>query len=268
MTADERIGLIRVKIERAKKHIDDLDISCRYFFSSDPYKVESKSDPKKGQRTYHLVSAKDIPPDISPVIGDILQNLRSALDHMAFQLFKVGPGGQSGGDGKHIYFPIFDGAAKYKSGVIGKVRGMRQNAIDAIQAVKAYKGGNEILWRLHALNNLDKHRLLITAVSSLSAHSILPSVRVKLIEGFKGSRPGDPIPDLGETLMHVRHVVLKAGDILLTIPESEVEQYMQFRFIITFAEPGIIEGEPIIETLQHMADLVDNIVSSFGPLLA
>jgi hypothetical protein len=110
--------------------------------------------------------------------------------------------------------------------------------------------------------------LLITAVSSLSAHSILPSERAKLIERFRGSRPNDPIPDLRGTLMGVRHVPLKAGDILLTIPESEVEQYMQFRFIITFTEPGIIEGEPIIETLHQMADVVDNIVASFRPLLA
>ena len=268
MTGDEKIALIRIKIERAKKHIDDLDISCKFFFASDPYVVESKSDPKTGQRAYHLISVKDVPPAISPIVGDILQNLRSALDHMAFQLFKIGPGGRSGEDGRHIYFPIFDDAAMYKSGVIRKVKGMRQDAIDAIHAVKPYKGGNEILWRLHALNNLAKHRLLITAISSLSAHSILPIVRAKLIEGFRGSRPNDPIPDLQGTLMGIRHVPLKAGDILLTIPESEVEQYMQFRFIITFAEPGIIDGEPIIETLHQMAALVDNIVTSFGPLLA
>lgn len=267
MTADERIAVIRIKIERAKKHINDLDVSCKSFFSSDPYIVETKSDPKTGQHAYHLIGVKDVLPTISTIVGDILQNLRSALDHMAFQLFKVGPGGRSGGDGRHIYFPIFDDATKYKSGVIGKVKGMRQDAIDAIHAVKPYKGGNEVLWRLHALNNLDKHRLLITAVSSLSAHSILPSVRAKMVKGFRGSRPNDPIPDLHGTLMDVRHVPLKAGDILLAIPESEVEQYMQFHFIITFAETGIIEGEPIIETLHQMADLIDNIVAIFRPLL-
>jgi hypothetical protein len=41
MTAD---ALVRLKIERADKHIDDLKASLRSFFQSNPYKVGTKRD--------------------------------------------------------------------------------------------------------------------------------------------------------------------------------------------------------------------------------
>jgi hypothetical protein len=262
-----RTDEMRVKIERAKKHINELDVAYNLFFASRPHEISSKSDPKTGDRVFYTARVDDVPLDFSAIVGDILQNLRSALDHLAYQLFRIGPGGT--GDPRHIYFPIFDDAAKYKTGVIGKVKGMRQDAIDAIDTIKPYKGGDETLWRLHALNNLDKHRLLITAVTSYKFHSLTPSQRARIIEGFKGSRPNDPVPNLRGIFTEptARNMFVKAGDILLTIPESEIEDDLMFRMIIAFGEPGIVEGEPVIETLKAMAERVDNIISDFAIFL-
>ena len=39
---------------------------------------------------------------------------------------------------------------------------MRQEAVKAIDRLKPYGGGNDFLWRLHGLNNIDRHRLLFT----------------------------------------------------------------------------------------------------------
>jgi hypothetical protein len=84
------------------------------------------------------------------------KNLRSGLDHLAYALFMVGPRGTSGSPAKHVYFPISDDSTKYVAESRGKVKGMRRDAIDAINAVKPYKGGNDTLWVLHKLNNVDK----------------------------------------------------------------------------------------------------------------
>ena len=47
---------------------------------------------------------------------------------------------------------------------------MRQDAIDAIRALEPYKGGKgENLWVLHRLNNIDKHRLIVTVGSSFQS---------------------------------------------------------------------------------------------------
>ena len=39
---------------------------------------------------------------------------------------------------------------------------MRPEAVEAIDRLKPYKGGNDLLWKIHALNNLDKHRAIFT----------------------------------------------------------------------------------------------------------
>jgi hypothetical protein len=44
MTADERLALVRLKIERADKHINDLNAEIRRFFNSNPYTIATKHD--------------------------------------------------------------------------------------------------------------------------------------------------------------------------------------------------------------------------------
>jgi hypothetical protein len=46
MTADERFALIWHKIERANKHIRDLDAAIAAFLATAPYKVAAKRDPE------------------------------------------------------------------------------------------------------------------------------------------------------------------------------------------------------------------------------
>ena len=51
-----------------------------------------------------------------------------------------------------------------------KIGGAREKAIDNILQTKPYKGGNQALWRLHALNIRDEHRLLLTAAFAIYAN--------------------------------------------------------------------------------------------------
>ena len=43
---------------------------------------------------------------------------------------------------------------------------MSSTAIAAIDAIKPYKDGKDVLWRLNELNNIDKHRLILTGIGS------------------------------------------------------------------------------------------------------
>ena len=146
MTADERIMLIRVKVERAKEHFNNLQTEVRTFLMAEPYKIRTKHDSETRRLIYYIESVRDTPLRIPIITGDVFQNLRTALDHLAYQLVLVGGATPT----KHTYFPISDDSAKYKEEKAGKVRGMRPEAIKAIDAIKPYKGGNDTLWRLHA----------------------------------------------------------------------------------------------------------------------
>ena len=91
MNADERIALIRVKIERAKKHIDDLYSAVQaYVGPPSPYVISSEVKAHaRPNRVYYLVEVKPIPDSVRAITGDILFNARAALDHLAFSLAEV-----------------------------------------------------------------------------------------------------------------------------------------------------------------------------------
>jgi hypothetical protein len=264
MTMKDRLGGVEEKIKRAKKHIQDLDVAVKAFFATKPYVVEAKRDSKTRRPIYYLSSVRDVPPEIAVIAGDTVQSLRSALDHLAYQLVLVGTG--QPGPFFYVYFPIFDSAEKYEAGKLGQVKGMRKDAIDAIDAIKPYNGGNDTLWRLHRLNQIDKHRLLIAAGSTFESVDIGGDM-IKLLE----KAAGEPLGDFSEFSLHIRPAdkmfPLKAGDeLFIGAPDDEVDKNKQFTFQVSLNESGIVENEPILRALQDMIDLVDGLIPAFGVL--
>ena len=260
------IQLIRAKLERAEKHISDVDAAIRLFFKSSPYLTITKQDQQTSDYISYVESVGDVPAKVSLIAGDAIHNIRSALDHLAWQLV-LSTGNTPG---PSTSFPIFDSAVEYEARSERKVKGMRQAAIDAIGALKPYKTGNRLLWQLHRLDIIDKHRMVVTAGSALTASTIMPSVRNKLLEAFMARRlPGEPIPDYKSFRgrPHVVNYALKKGDIIHRVPESDMEKDAKFAFEVAFAEPKIAEGEPVIQTLYQLFKLADQIVSGFEPLL-
>ncbi|MGB6771764.1 MAG: hypothetical protein WBF51_07140 [Candidatus Dormiibacterota bacterium] len=275
MGADERLRAIQTKVERAKKHVNDLESEVHAFLATNPYEVGAKRDPDTRKPLHYLVGVRDTPIEAATLAGDAIQNLRSALDHLVHHLIQVGTG--RSGPFYHSEFPIFDSAAEYKAGKGRKVQGASPEAVKAIDALKPYKGGNDTLWQLHKLNLVDKHRFLITIGSAFRSVDLGGSGFRELIASLP---PDNPIRQgLTEMLqakpVHVffspadRTFPLKAGDILFEgAPDEEPDEYLEFRFEVAFGEPHILEGEPLLETVHQMAELVGNIVVTFKPLLA
>jgi hypothetical protein len=275
MTADKRLALVRLKIERANKHIDDLQAEIRFFLDSNPYKIETKRNPDTRQMIYYVVSADPVPANIALIIGDILHCLRDALDHLAQQLYLVGTG-DTKGYGDHIGFPIVSRAKDFKSCLLGKVQDMGKNAINAIRALEPYPGGQGAdLWTFHRLNNIDKHRLIVTVGSSFRSVGLGPIME----RMFKSTVPAEQFASMEphmKTLaadLFIRPAddlfPLKAGDeLLIDTPDSEPHQDMQFRFEVVIHEPGVIEGKPILETLIQFRDRVSGIIEAFRPCLS
>jgi hypothetical protein len=106
-----KIQLIRAKLERAEKHISDVDAAIRVFFESRPYVIVAKQDQKTGDYVSYVESVRDVPVNVPLIAGDAIHNIRSALDHLAWQL--VLSAGNT--PGQSTSFPIFDTAAKYET---------------------------------------------------------------------------------------------------------------------------------------------------------
>lgn len=172
MMPEERIALVQQKVERANQHIAELKSAVRAFLATNPYEVGTRRDPQSRKLVYYVSDARQIPSSFALIAGDAIQNLRTALDQLAYQLFLVGPHGTED-QGRHVYFPIEENKDKFDSNLLNRTRGMREDAIDALRRLEPYRGGKgEQLWRLHALNNTDKHRLLLTVGSAYRALNI------------------------------------------------------------------------------------------------
>ncbi len=261
---------IRLKIQRANKHIFDLKSEIARFFATDPYRRAIKDDPQTGERVCYLSVCDPVPLSVSIVAGDAISNIRSALDHLAYQLVRVGTG--KPGPFPEVSFPIVDAPSKLESAIKGKVKGARKDAIEAIRTVKPYKGGNDTLWYLHKLNIIDKHRLLVAAGSN-AFRNMSPKDLEMMRAIWTGSHGSKPFPvsvstGVGGAFMAVKDFPLKVGDPLCHgRTDSELNQEYRVHFQVSFNEPGIIQRHPVLETIDGMANLVDNIISDFAPLL-
>jgi hypothetical protein len=271
MAKTNRRDFLDVKTDRANQHIHDLDAAIHTFLHSHPYDVSIHNNTHTGRIEWTLDRAHDIPLLISALAGDAIQNLRSVLDHSVWQL--VLANGQTPIDGV-TGFPICDSAKEYASAKQrGKIKGVVQAAADAIDALKPYEAGNVKLWRLHRLNNIDKHRLLLSAASAVAHHDILPSQREELTRIYLGSHPGAvTIPDFTGVVMkpvnpvHARFP-LEVGKVFFSIPKSDMQHDFKFSLGVAFNEPGIVERELVVDTLKHFADLVGHIISACAHLL-
>src|ERR1700683_192482 len=259
----ELIDVLLLKVERANKHIAELKTAWDAFFNDDSYTVKHRDDPRTNERSFYVAGIREIPLELSTIVGDALSNLRGALDHLAHHLLVVGTG--LPGPFSRVYFPIAEDALKYKETRDGKTQGMKQAAVKEITALQPYgDGAGKILWYLHCLNNIDKHRLLLPVWTDLEGHSILPSQRAKIIEQYYGSYPASSkAPDLKGTFIPpaAKLFPIKVGDVLLTVPKADMDEQTHFLLNLAFGEPEIVKGRLVILTLLEISSFFRHTVT-------
>lgn len=261
-----KLETIKLKAKWAKEHIRHLEMLIASFLNGNPYRIGFKDDVNAGQRTLYVEKVTDVPWPILTCAGDVIQNLRSSLDHLAYELVCIGK--QSRGPFTRVEFPIAGDPKQFEADLLRKVDGARKDAHDAIRAVEPYKGGNNLIWQLHELNRIDKHRLLLAAAISHLGYRPNPTQREYITKLFQGWFPrANPNIVAGMYFPTDTKFPLKEGDVIDTIPISESEQYMDFRFDIAFNESGIVEREPVLATLGVMADAVNDTLDRFTSLL-
>lgn len=96
----------KLKVKRAATHLEALHKEIRPFLDSKPkpYRFVSKVDVETSRYVLHLIIERPPPLEWSLLVGDFVQNLRAALDHLIWQMIRANgqkPGGRSA-------FPIFD----------------------------------------------------------------------------------------------------------------------------------------------------------------
>jgi hypothetical protein len=265
----ERYELVRRKVEHARAHIAALGARVQTFLASRPYAIETRRDPETRRLIYYAARVTDPPDELCALAGDAFHNLRSALDYLAGQLV-LAAGNTPTTD---TAFPIYDDAAKYAAYSAPRLKGMRPDAVNAIARLEPWKDGqNEVLWRLHRLDIVDKHHDWLVIASHYSSMNVMPVLARTITEGTTDPSFAQMQAALQEMpglwLRPSSLEPLKAGDDLFTdAPDAPADPKVQFNIDIAIHEPGVADGDPLLPTLQQMAERVDHIAYTFAPLL-
>jgi hypothetical protein len=154
------------RLDKAIHHLESLDAELAAWRKGNPYRTWEELDGNGTKKVLWVELLKPLPAaEPSLIIGDCLQNLRNALDNLAFELALVHKGGSLSksieGDSE---FPIFRTCSDDSLKKLNRMlRGVHPHAKAIIEGLQPYNRGqtffNDPLWQLNQLAVEDKHRL-------------------------------------------------------------------------------------------------------------
>jgi hypothetical protein len=157
-------GDIVLKIARANEHLEAVRrMVAGYEEASCEVVVENDLQADIGWLTLRLPK-----PDryLSILAGDCLYNLRSALDHLVWQLVLSNPPNRPT---RHNMFPICTSMGAFEEQIQkGRLKGVTEPAVALIKGLQPGDDRGHPLFLLDKLHNIDKHRELnlVIAVAS------------------------------------------------------------------------------------------------------
>lgn len=259
----------RAKIERAKKHIGELELAVSalvFSNTSHPHVITVESDPQAGNKVYKVGKIPPVPDGVAAIAGDAIHNLRSSLDLLMSQLVerRRNPGS--------IYFPTASNRKRFEARCKAEVQAcVDKDAFDLVCASEAYRGGNgDAAWRVHRLDIEDKHRVVYELGFHLRSQTL----------GLPGFAPSDLFsPEQTAEMNRMLATMLddlfyrpadtmfplKEGDVLFTGPPKQIND-PKFRLDITFAQPRFVQGETVLPAITQLSQAVETIVEAFSPL--
>ncbi|HEY3825363.1 MAG TPA: hypothetical protein VGL82_12445 [Bryobacteraceae bacterium] len=200
------LGSAKLKLARARKHIKTIQRSSAKYIATRPYKI-TKS---KGKETTQVIVTKEPPPEINILAGEVIYQIRSALDHLVFALIKKNPPPlaiQPDWE-RRCEFPfIFDLKGKVsplKRNHFPNLPGISEAALTFIERIQPYYrvgATNNALWILGVLSNLDKHRRLNVVIGRIRKAESIRMSSGMTASGFSmldsGTEFPTKFPDLG-----------------------------------------------------------------------
>lgn len=251
---------VDLKMWRAERHQDSLHRQLTAIDEIGVYGFESKVERDGLDHSFYPVKLRDAPDDVLRVpdsvlveLGDCIHNLRSVLDHLAYNLVlasEVNPDSQ-------VTFPVC-----HTETVRNKCTGaeepslkidVRDDIREWIDSVQPYKGTStgKRLAALHNLDIIDKHRAHLVTMLAVGA------IRKKFTaENFEAARKFPmwerPIWKSPEPLEYGK----KCLTVSYAIPQMEVDPYLRVRVEVLFGKGSPGRGESVVSVVDDLVRLV------------
>lgn len=238
-----------VKLARADEHFKAVKDDIERLVHSYVDLIPNEFDAQSGQHVFRAQRDSLSPEWLSPVIGDCVHNVRSALDYLVWEL--VAAAGNEGTT--RTEFPIFTDPDMYRSNAPKKIKGVPPTAVAIFEKLQPFYGPNSQPWHpdwrepereplafLYALDTHDKHRALNLTEDVLS-------VRFVGLEGYR-----IVAPPVSSTLMGS----FKHGAVIARMHgyelRPEMQVYLRATTDIAFDREGPADGEPVIQVLDDI----------------
>jgi hypothetical protein len=268
-----------MKLRSAQRNLDALHDAITRFHKSEPYETFIKGSFKTGHYQVVATGVKSMPVlRWGAIIGDVVHDLRSCLDHIIWTLsinrmgFAPPYPIPSSSPWRTIGFPIYrdpdafsrmnkrgrpGGGGGYEK--LWAVRPVTRLYVKRMQPFKRRQPELDPLWMLHELSNIDKHQSIHLSGITMN----VPEVTAPWAERIESVEVNFGRPFIGDAVLS--HFIVHP-------PEAALHMNMRglFAFDIVFDEgpPGF--GLSVMQTLREIRDRVEMIVDDltthlFGP---
>ena len=129
---------VKLKVSRAEEHLEALRVGCSAYLDNKPFEPVRQSQSESANPW--MVRRVNHPPPLrlSVLLGDFLHNLRSSLDHLAWQMVLANDGTPKSGIGG-TQFPILKKRGKTPIKIAG---GVAAEVADLIEKLQPYNNKN------------------------------------------------------------------------------------------------------------------------------
>ncbi len=166
------------KAAHAERHLRALHDEVSAYLATEPFTVAGSIDVDASAYVATLAVREPPPLLWSLIAGDVVANLRAALDHAVCRLVEV-----RGGEITHSHaFPILDAPPRpdQKQGQWdNRIRGVGKDAEYIIEMAQPFSGSPTdatatVMHSLRELSNEDKHRVLLARYTTIPSKTDIP----------------------------------------------------------------------------------------------
>lgn len=238
------------KLARAETLIRELRRRNLSFFKKGDFKSEIVRNPETGSQQLVATAIQAPPVSHSLIVGDILYNLRSCLDHLVHQLIVANTGAQP--TYRTYEFPVFVTEAKFNKNVDRLLRDVSPDGVERVKQVQPFtfeRPKDTSLYILNEMGLVDKHRLPLLAVIRARVSAMIAEDDSAEMMWFGGGYDG----------------LVEAGSVLATF-DARVPESMKLNAIVGF-DIALADGPhdlPAVRLLEMMWRVVRQIVEHVG----
>lgn len=260
----------QLKTRRAEFHLNTLRDELASFEKDRPYRITGQFEPDTRDYLFFLEPDQDPAIRWGVIAGDILNNLRSALDHLVYALATL-----KTPDPKGTRFPVF--IHERPSAEVPEDRAYRPTGVRQIRDVpdicksmfeiyQPYKRPDRPEWHIlevmRVLSNEDKHKLVPVAAASIFATGLrgVGPIKRQHVERIETIEIHFGRPLVGKTEIARARIVPSGSD-----PQMELDENFAFFISLHHAAESLNERD-VFALFESMGRYVANILATFEPV--